>query len=54
MYDQQWKTRVDTYDLANGQSASFVWPAGELYFSLYATSGIGPSSSVSGTLLRVK
>jgi len=54
MYDQQWKTKIDTYDMNNGQSTTFVWPTGQLYFSVYATSGVGKSSSVSGTLVRVK
>lgn len=54
IYDKQWRTLLDTYDLANGESKTFVYPAGELSFNLRATSGIGKSSSVSGTMLRVK
>jgi hypothetical protein len=53
MYDQQWKTKIDTYDMANGQSTTFVWPTGQLYFIVQVTSGVGKSSSVSGTLVRV-
>jgi hypothetical protein len=54
IYDKQWRALLDTYDLENGQSKTFVWPNGELSFNLRATSGIGKGSSVSGTLLRVK
>lgn len=54
IYDKQWKTRVDTYNIENGQSISFEWPAGELFINLTATSGVGKGSSVGGTLLRVK
>lgn len=54
IYDQNWSTRVDTYDLVNGQSITFNWPDGDLKFNLIATSGVGKGSTVSGTLLRVK
>lgn len=54
IYDKERKTRVDTYDLSNGQTATFDWPAGDLYFNLLAISGVGPSSSVSGNLMRIK
>lgn len=54
IYDQNWQTRIDTYDLSNGQSKTFIWPTGNLNFNLFATSGVGQGSSVSGTLLRVK
>lgn len=54
IYDQNGRTRVDTYDLINGQSITFNWPDGELKFNLIATSGVGKGSTVSGTLLRVK
>lgn len=51
--DKRYSTRVDTYDLANGQSRSFVWPADDVLPNVVATSGVGASSTVSGTLIRV-
>lgn len=51
--DKRYSTRVDTYDLVNGQSSTFVWPADDVLPNVVATSGIGASSTVSGTLTRV-
>lgn len=51
--DKRYSTRVDTYDLANGQSRTFVWPADDVLPNVVATSGVGASSTVSGTLIRV-
>jgi hypothetical protein len=52
--DAKWNTKLDTYQLVNDQSITFQWPQGEVKTFLYAASGIGDSSSVSGTLVRVK
>lgn len=52
--DAKWSTKVDSYQLENDQSITFPWPQGEVKAYLYATSGIGDSSSVSATLLRAK
>lgn len=52
--DAKWNTKVDSYNLENNQSITFLWPKDDVKAYLYATSGIGNGSSVSGTLLRVK
>ncbi len=51
--DKKYSTRVDTYDLANGQSRTFAWPADDVVSNVVVTSGVGANSSVSGTLTRV-
>ncbi len=51
--NKQYSTRVDTYDLADGQSRTFVWPADDVISNVVVTSGVGASSKVSGTLVRV-
>ncbi|HJV27119.1 MAG TPA: Atrophin-1 multi-domain protein [Aromatoleum sp.] len=43
----------DSKDLANGQTADFAWPAGNVNLVLTATSGVGDGSSAAGELLRV-
>lgn len=51
--DKRYSTRVDTYDLVNGKSRTFVWPADDVIPNVVVTSGVGASSTVSGTLIRV-
>jgi len=51
--DKKYSTRVDTYDLADGQSRTFVWPADDVISNVVVTSGVGASSTISGTLLRI-
>jgi hypothetical protein len=43
----------DSKDLANGQTADFAWPAGNVNLVLTATSGVGGGSSANGELLRI-
>jgi hypothetical protein len=52
--DKKWNTKVDSYNLENDQSLTFIWPKEDVVTYVYAISGIGKSSSVSGTLVRVK
>ncbi len=52
--DKKWNTKIDSLNLENNQSITFAWPDGELVSYLYATSGVGKGSTVSGTLVRVK
>jgi hypothetical protein len=52
--DAKWNTKVDSLQLENDKSITFIWPQEDVKTYLYATSGVGNSSSVSGTLLRVK
>jgi hypothetical protein len=44
--------RVDTGELGDRESASFVWPANAGTVAVHAVSGIGTRSSVRGDLLR--
>lgn len=43
---------IDTGYLENGQSKTFAWTANTPTLTIYAQSGVGPSSSVSGELLK--
>lgn len=48
------KPVFDSNELDNNQSVTFQWPTNEYATIVFATSGIGESSSVSGTLLKVE
>ena len=47
------KISYDSNELGNGQSVSFTWPSQNFQPIVTAISGVGPSSSVSGTLIEV-
>lgn len=51
--DKNYRSRIDTYDMKDGQSRVFIWPADDVNANIVATSGLGADSSVSGTLVRV-
>lgn len=54
LYDKSTKKYVyDSGDLKNGESDQFVWPAEKFASVLYATSGAGEASSVSGELVQI-